>query len=282
MCVPRGVAHISCAKLWQKLLLGKLHKDAPNPHLFKQRVKSFILSIFIPLSQVLLDTRKCFWSGFTVVCKGQRESLAVEEKDCRKCFWRNRNHLLNAPISNLNWAPFYLVPEGGIQISNSGISKTTQWIKSRKSEIHWGTLKRDTQGRGLVSLSGMRFLIYDRISSINSSELVIKQKLFFLFRSSSTSRTVSSKSSCAIRKPPVISDEPSSVTVHILLSLKGYFQHRDIDPQSWSFMSPSLRGHLDPQHWQRDGEQDLLHFFHLSLLQFHPPSREISCQLMTN
>lgn len=110
----------------------------------------------------------------------------------------------------------------------------------------------------------------------------MKQKLFFLFRSSSMSRTVSSKSSCAIRKPPVISDELSSVTVQIPLSPKGHFQHRDIDPQSWPFMSPPLTSHLDPQHWQRDGEQDLLGFFQLSLLHFHPPWGEISCQLVIN
>lgn len=85
-----------------------------------------------------------------------------------------------------------------------------------------------------------------------------------------------------MRKLPVISDEPSSVTVQIPLSPKGYFQHRDINPQSWSFMSPPLTSLLDPQHWQRGGEQVLLGFFHLSLLQFHPPSGDSSCQLITN
>lgn len=171
-----------------------------------------------------------------------------------------------------------------IRISNSGISKTTQWKKAGNQSFTGALrrLKRGTPGRGLLYLSGMRFLTYGRIPSINPSQLVMKEKLFFLFRSSSTSRTVSSKSSCAMRKPPVIVDEPSSATVQTLLCPKGYSQHRDIDPQSWSFMSLPLTSVLDPQHWQRDGEQDLPGFFHLSLLQFHPPSREISCQPMIN
>lgn len=98
------------------------------------------------------------------------------------------------------------------------------------------------------------------------------KQIFFLFRSSSTSRTVSSKSSCAIRKPPVISDELSSVTVQIPSSPKGYFQHRDIDPQSWSFMSPPLMGHLDPQHWQRGGTASVLGICWVSFTSHFPSS----------
>lgn len=50
-------------------------------------------------------------------------------------------------------------------------------------------------------------MTHGRVLSINSSELVTKLKLFLIFRSSSTIRSVSCTSSHVRRKSNVIADE---------------------------------------------------------------------------